>query len=234
MSLHINADSGQIAEDILLPGDPLRAKWIAENYLEDPVQYNSIRNIFGYTGTYQGKRISVQGTGMGIPSISIYLNELFTEYGVKNAIRIGTCGSIQTNLKLGDVILAITSSTDSNINRRALNGLDFAPAADFSLLKIAAELSNGKAIVGGIGSMDMFYDQTDALERLTEYGVLALEMETTALYSLAAKFRRNALSILTVSDVISTHESMPPADREKSLRSMVELALNTLISNSRK
>jgi purine-nucleoside phosphorylase len=232
MSLHIGAEKGQIANKILLPGDPLRAKWIAENFLENPIQYNSIRNMFGYTGTYQGERISVQGTGMGIPSISIYLNELFSEYEVETAIRIGTCGSISTECGVGDVILALTSSTDSGANRRALNGLDFAPGANFDLLKSASDVAKEKNIkvnVGGIASMDMFYDSTDAVAKLSEYGVLALEMETTALYTLAAKFRRKALSILTVTDVLATHEAMPPKDRETSLRTMVQLALDAAI-----
>lgn len=232
MSLHIGAKLGEVAPRILLPGDPLRAKWISENFLENPVQYTSIRNIFGYTGTYQGERVSVQGTGMGIPSISIYLNELFNEYGVETAMRIGTCGSIQPEAKIGDLIIAMTSSTDSNTNRRALNGLDFAPHANFDLLKRAVELAADKPHhVGGVGSMDLFYDTTDSLQKLAEYGVLALEMETTALYSLAARFRKRALSILTVTDVIATHEAMPPIDREQSLRTMVTLALDTIISS---
>ncbi len=232
MSLHIGAEKDQIASKILLPGDPLRAKWIAENYLENPVQYNSIRNIFGYTGAYKGERISVQGTGMGIPSISIYLNELFNEYGVQVAVRIGTCGSIAPKCKLGDVILAIAASTDSSVNRRALNGLDYAPSADFSLLEKAARLSKDKSVhVGGIASVDSFYDSTDANDKFKEYGVLALEMETTALYTLAAKFGRKALSILTVSDDLNTNQTMPPIDREQSLRTMVELALNTVLEN---
>jgi purine-nucleoside phosphorylase len=231
MSLHIGAKPGDIASKILLPGDPLRAKWIAENYLEDAIQYTSIRNIFGYTGTYKSEQVSVQGTGMGIPSISIYLNELFNEYGVETAMRIGTCGSIQPELKLGDIIIAMTSSTDSNTNRRALNGLDFAPHANFELLKRAVELAQGKRHhVGGVASMDLFYDSTDALEKLALHGVLALEMETTALYSLAARYRKRALSIVTVSDVIATHEAMPASDRESSLRTMVELAFDTIIS----
>jgi len=231
MSIHIGAKPGEIAPRILLPGDPLRAKWISENFLENPVQYTSIRNILGFTGTYKGERVSVQGTGMGIPSISIYLHELFNEFGVESAMRIGTCGSIQPEAKIGDLIIAMTSSTDSQTNRRALNGLDFAPHANFDLLKRAVELAEGKPHhVGGVGSMDLFYDTTDALEKLAEYGVLALEMETTALYSLAARFRKRALSILTVTDVIATHESMPPIEREQSLRTMVELALDTIIS----
>lgn len=232
MSLHIGAEKDQIAERILLPGDPLRAKWISENYLENPVQYNAIRNILGYTGTYKGVPVSVQGTGMGIPSISIYVNELFSEYGVQSAIRIGTCGGIQPNVFLGDVILAMTASTDSNYNRRALNGLDFAPAADFGLLRTAAEIIGDRPHhVGGVASMDMFYDATDSMSKLAEYGVLALEMETSALYSLAAKFRRRALSIVTVSDEMLTHKAMPPIEREQSLRFMVETALETIIRN---
>lgn len=176
MSLHIAAKPGEVAERILLPGDPLRAKWVAENFLTDPVQYNSVRNMFGYTGSYKGERVSVQGSGMGIPSISIYVHELFTEYNVQRAIRIGTCGAIQDETKVGDLILALSASTDSAVNRRATNGLDFAPHCDFHLLKSAYEIAKKFRVhVGGVSSMDQFYDTTDALTKLREYNVLALE-----------------------------------------------------------
>jgi purine-nucleoside phosphorylase len=231
MSLHIGAKAGEISERILLPGDPLRAKWVAENFLENPVQYNSIRNMFGYTGTYKGQRVSVQGTGMGIPSISIYVHELFTQYGVQRAIRIGTCGAIADDVKVGELILAISASTDSAVNRRATNGLDLAPHANFHLLSAAYQAAKKfKVHVGGVSSMDQFYDSTDALEKLREFNVLALEMEASALYTLAAKMRREALAILTVSDHVITHEAMDPSAREQTLNEMVEVGLETLIS----
>jgi purine-nucleoside phosphorylase len=235
MSIHIAAEQGQIADRILLPGDPLRAKWVAENFLENPVQYNSVRNMFGFTGTYKGERVSVQGTGMGIPSISIYVHELFTEYQVQRAIRIGTCGAIQDETKVGDLILAISASTDSAVNRRATNGLDYAPHADFHLLsaayQAATRIATGVGLhVGGVSSMDQFYDSTDSLEKLRAFNVLALEMEASALYTLAAKFKRQALAVLTVSDHVITHEAMDAMARERSLKEMVEVGLEALIS----
>ena len=235
MSIHIGAEQGQIADRILLPGDPLRAKWVAENFLENPIQYNSVRNMFGFTGTYKGERVSVQGTGMGVPSISIYVHELFTEYQVQRAIRIGTCGAIQDETKVGDLILAMSASTDSAVNRRATNGLDYAPHADFHLLSAAYASAKRVATkvglhVGGVSSMDQFYDTTDALEKLRAYKVLALEMEASALYTLAARFKRQALAVLTVSDHVITHEAMDAAARERSLKEMVEVGLEALIS----
>ncbi|MEY3447977.1 MAG: hypothetical protein RLZZ14_501 [Actinomycetota bacterium] len=231
MSLHIAAKPGEVAERILLPGDPLRAKWVAENFLTAPVQYNSVRNMFGYTGTYKGERVSVQGSGMGIPSISIYVHELFTEYNVQRAIRIGTCGAIQDETKVGDLILALSASTDSAVNRRATNGLDFAPHCDFHLLKSAYEVAKKFRVhVGGVSSMDQFYDTTDALAKLREYNVLALEMEASALYTLAARFKRQALAVLTVSDHVISHEAMDATARERTLKEMVEVGLEALIS----
>jgi len=231
MSLHIAAKPGEVADRILLPGDPLRAKWVAENFLTDPVQYNSVRNMFGYTGSYKGERVSVQGSGMGIPSISIYVHELFTEYNVQRAIRIGTCGAIQDETKVGDLILALSASTDSAVNRRATNGLDFAPHCDFHLLKSAYEVAKKYRVhVGGVSSMDQFYDTTDALAKLREYNVLALEMEASALYTLAARFKRQALAVLTVSDHVITHEAMDATARERTLKDMVEVGLEALIS----
>lgn len=231
MSLHIAAKAGDVAERILLPGDPLRAKWVAENFLTDPIQYNSVRNMFGYTGTYKGERVSVQGSGMGIPSISIYVHELFTEYNVQRAIRIGTCGAIQDETKVGDLILALSASTDSAVNRRATNGLDFAPHCDFHLLRSAYDVAKKFRVhVGGVSSMDQFYDTTDALAKLREYNVLALEMEASALYTLAARFKRQALAVLTVSDHVITHEAMDATARERTLKEMVEVGLEALIS----
>ena len=230
MSTHIAAKPGEIAETILLPGDTLRAKWIAETFLEDARLYYSVRNMFGFTGSYQGQRVSVQGTGMGAPSIGIYAHELFDEYGVQKAIRVGTSGGLVPT-KLRDVVIALTASTDSNINRRDNNGLDFAPSANFDLLEKAVSKARELGIdfhVGGIASGDLFYDNTDSLEQWKKLGILALEMETNQLYTLAAKFRRQALSIVTVSDMMDGSGHTSSEERETGFRAMVEIALATL------
>ncbi len=227
MSTHIAAKPGEIAETVLLPGDPLRAKWIAENFLENAKLYSAVRNMFGFTGTFQGKRVSVQGTGMGAPSAGIYIHELFSDYGVQTAIRVGTCGGMEPT-KLRDVIIAMTASTDSNINRRATNGLDFAPSANFELLEKAVGKARELGIphhVGGVASGDLFYDETDSLEQWKKLGILGLEMETSQLYTLAARFRRRALSIVTVSDLMYGPESSSSEERESGFRNMVQLAL---------
>ncbi len=227
MSTHIAAKPGEIAETVLLPGDPLRAKWIAETFLENAKLYSAVRNMFGFTGTFQGKRVSVQGTGMGAPSAGIYIHELFSDYGVQTAIRVGTCGGMEPT-KLRDVIIAMTASTDSNINRRATNGLDFAPSANFELLEKAVSKARELGIphhVGGVASGDLFYDETDSLEQWKKLGILGLEMETSQLYTLAARFRRRALSIVTVSDLMYGPESSSSEERESGFRNMVQLAL---------
>lgn len=227
MSVHISAEPGEIAEVILLPGDPLRAKWIAENFFEDVSQYNSVRNMFGYTGTYQGNRVSVQGTGMGAPSIGIYAHELFNDYGVQKAIRVGTSGGLPPT-KLRDVVIAMSASTDSRINRRTYGDLDVAPAASYELLERAVSAAREKGIdhhVGMIASGDLFYDESDSLEHWKKLGVLALEMETNQLYTLAARFRRQALSIVTVSDMMDGSGQTSSEERESGFRNMVELAL---------
>ena len=232
MSIHINAKLGEIAEVVLLPGDPLRAKYIAENFLEDVTCYNEVRNMFGYTGTYKGKRVSVQGTGMGVPSISIYINELMQSYDVKTLIRIGTCGAIQKDVKVRDVILAMTSCTDSQMNKILFDGIDYAPCANFSLLKDAYDLGVKKGLdlkVGNIFTSDMFYNDKENHALWAQYGVLALEMETTALYTLAAKYGCKALSILTVSDHIITGEITSSEDRQLTFNDMIEVALETAI-----
>lgn len=229
MSIHIEAKQGEIAETILLPGDPLRAKYIAETFLEDATCYNNVRGMLGFTGTYKGKRVSVQGTGMGIPSISIYVNELIQSYGVKNLIRVGTCGGIQKDVKVRDVILAITSCTDSNINRLTFPGFDFAPCANFDLLKKAYEAGIEKGLhvrVGNVLTADVFYRESmDMVKKLGDYGVLAIEMETTALYTLAAKYGVNALSVLTVSDHIFTGEETTAEERQTTFNDMITIAL---------
>lgn len=229
MSIHIGAKVGQIAETVLLPGDPLRAKWIAETYLEDITCYNEVRGMFGYTGTYKGKQISVQGSGMGIPSISIYVNELINNYNVKNLIRVGSCGSIRPEIKVRDIILAMTSSTDSNVNKLRFAGKDYAPAANFDLLKRAYDLALSKGIntkVGSILTSDTFYhDDSKYWKQWADFGVLAIEMETTALYTIAAKFNVKALTLLTVSDNIITGEEITAEERQKTFNQMIEIAL---------
>ena len=227
MSTHIAAQPGEIAETILLPGDPLRAKWIAENFLENAKLYSSVRNMFGFTGQYQGRRISVQGTGMGAPSIGIYAYELFHDYGVQKAIRVGTSGGLPPT-KLRDVVIAMTASTDSSINRRDTNGLDFSPHASYELLEKAVAKARSLAVdhhIGGVASGDLFYDETDSLEHWRKLGILALEMETSQLYTLAAKFRRQALSIVTVSDMMDGSGHTSSEERESGFRAMVEIAL---------
>lgn len=232
MSIHIAAKHNEIAETILLPGDPLRAKYIAETFLESPVLYNEVRNMFGYTGTYKGKRISVQGTGMGIPSISIYINELMQEYNVQNLIRVGTCGAIQKDVKVRDVILSMSASTDSQMNRKIFGSMDYAPTANFDLLKRAYDAGVEKGLnlkVGNVFSADIFYDEFAEHEKWAQYGILAVEMETAALYTLAAKYGRNALSILTVSDHILTGEATSSEERQSTFNEMIEVALEAAI-----
>lgn len=234
MSTHINAKEGAIAETILLPGDPLRAKYIAENFLENPVCYNEVRNMLGFTGTYKGKRISVQGTGMGIPSISIYITELMREYNVQNLIRVGSCGAIQKDIKVRDVILAMSASTDSQVNRKIFGGfMDYAPTANFELLKNAYDAGVKKGLnlkVGNVFSADMFYDDRADHNLWAQYGILAVEMETSALYTLAAKYGRKALSILTVSDHILTGEETTAEERQTTFNEMIEVALEAAIA----
>jgi len=229
MSIHIGAKEGDIAGTVLLPGDPLRAKYIAENFLTDAICYNEVRGMYGYTGIYKGKRISVQGTGMGIPSISIYVNELIANYKVKNLIRIGSCGSMQADIKIRDIILAMSASTDSYINKIRFHGMDYASTANFELLKKAYDSALEKDIsvkVGSVLTTDTFYnDDPNSWKHWASYGILAVEMETAVLYTLAAKFKVNALSILTVSDSLVTREETTSEERQKTFNQMVEVAL---------
>ncbi|MGY3714565.1 purine-nucleoside phosphorylase [Sutcliffiella cohnii] len=232
MSVHIGAKQGEIAETILLPGDPLRAKYIAETFLENAVCYNEVRGMLGFTGTYKGHKISVQGTGMGVPSISIYVNELMNEYNVQKLVRVGTCGAIQQDVKVRDVILAMTASTDSQMNRLTFNGVDYAPTANFDLLKKAYDAGTEKGLnlkVGNVFTADMFYNDNAELEKWAKYGVLAIEMETAALYTLAAKYGRQALSVLTVSDHILTGEETSAEERQTTFSDMMEVALEAVI-----
>ncbi|MFC4354663.1 purine-nucleoside phosphorylase [Chryseomicrobium palamuruense] len=232
MSVHISAKKGEIADTILLPGDPLRAKYIAETFLEDVVQYNEVRNMFGYTGTYKGKRISVQGTGMGVPSIAIYVTELMQEYDVQKLIRVGTCGAIQKDVKVRDVILGQSASTDSSLNKVLLNDLAYAPTANFDLLYKAFEAGKEAGLnlrVGNIFTADLFYNDEADYKKWADYGILAVEMESAALYTLAAKFNRQALSILTVSDHILTGEVTSSEERQTTFNDMIVVALEAAI-----
>lgn len=230
MSVHIGATKGDIAETILLPGDPLRAKFVAENYLEEPVLYNEVRGMYGYTGRYKGAPVSVQGTGMGMPSHAIYVNELFQEYGVQRAIRIGSCGSIQKDVGMRELLIAIGASTDSSMNRIRFNGLDFSATASFELVERAVATAREMGLtfhVGNILSSDSFYQpDPDSWKLWAKYGVMAIEMEANALYTLAAYYGREALALLTVSDHIVKGEELSAEDRQTSFREMMEVALS--------
>lgn len=229
MSIHIGAKPGEIADTVLMPGDPLRAKYIAETFLEDAVCFNKVRGMLGFTGRYGDKRVSVMGSGMGIPTLSIYVNELVNDYQVKSLIRVGTCGSLQPHLKIGDIVLAMSASTNSAINKLRFDGMDFAPTASFPLLLKAYETSLQQDItveVGGILSSDTFYeDDADWWKKWADFGVLVCEMETAGLYTLAAKLGASALAILTVSDSLITGEEATSEQRERNFPQMAEIAL---------
>ncbi|MDR0452344.1 MAG: purine-nucleoside phosphorylase [Treponema sp.] len=234
MSIHLAAEPGEIAETVLLPGDPLRARFIAENFLENPRQYNDIRNVLGFTGAYKGKQLSVQGTGMGIPSFSIYANELFRDYGVRRAIRVGTAGSMRENVKLRDLVLAMSACTNSGVNKNRFGGRDFAPTASFGLLKAAHEIAIARGwnpVVGPVLSTDLFYgEDSDEWKLWAKFGVAAVEMECAELYTLAAKYGREALTILTISDSLVSHELTSAEERQKTFTRMMEVALDTAVS----
>jgi purine-nucleoside phosphorylase len=231
MSTHIGAEPGQIAPTVLLPGDPLRARWIAETFLEDARCYSEVRGMYGYTGTWHGTPVSVQGSGMGQPSMSIYVNELFREYDVQRIIRVGSCGAVTERVALRDVIIASGACTDSSMNRLRFHGLDYAPVADFGLLRAAVDAAEGRddvtSHVGLLMSGDTFYNPREELVTpMVEHGVLALEMEASALYTLAASYGRKALAICTVSDHIVTGEETTSAEREQTFAPMVDIALS--------
>ncbi len=236
MSTHISAEKGQVAPHVLMPGDPQRARWIAETFLEDAECYSQVRGMLGYTGTYRGERVSVQGSGMGLPSLSIYANELFAEYDVQTIVRVGSCGAFSEELRLRDIVLASGACTDSSMNRIRFEGLDYAPVADFGLLRAAHDAAMAKDLpvqtkVGLILSSDSFYTPRPELSaRMAEYGVLAVEMEASALYTLAAKFGRRALAACTVSDHIVTGEETSWQEREQTFGDMVEVALEAILS----
>lgn len=234
MTIHIGAKPGDIAETVLLPGDPYRAKWAAETFLENPVLVNEVRGMLGFTGTWKGNRVTIHGSGMGMPSLSIYVNELIRDYDCKTLIRIGSTGGMQDKVKLRDVILAQTASTLSSPSAGIFKEINFAPCADFDLLHAAFHAAEAKKVpthVGGIYSSDVFYDERpDLNEQMTRHGILAVEMEAAELYHLAHRYGRRALAVLTVSDHLVTGEALPSEDREKSFGDMVEIALEAAFS----
>jgi purine-nucleoside phosphorylase len=233
MSTHIAAAAGEVAPHVLMPGDPLRARWIADTFFEDARCYSEVRGMYGFTGTWEGHRVSVQGSGMGLPSISIYLNELFAEYAVQSVVRVGSCGAMTTDLGLRDLVLASGACTDSSVNRLRFEGIDYAPVADFDLLRRAYDEARRRdlpASVGLVYSSDSFYHPRPELgARLAEHGVLAVEMEASALYTLAAKYRRKALTICTVSDHVITGEQTAAWERQETFGAMVVVALAAML-----
>ena len=229
MTVHIGAKPGEIADVVLLPGDPYRAKWAAETYLKDVKLVNEVRGMLGFTGTWKGKPVTIQGSGMGMPSLSIYVNELIKDYDAKTLIRIGSCGAMQDHVAVRDIIIAMTSSALSNMNEPIFQQLKFAPCADWGLLRAAVEASeklDRPTHVGGIFSSDVFYTEHPEIDaEMERHGVLAVEMEAAELYTLAARYGRRALAVLTVSDHLKTHEALPSDQRERSFGEMVEVAL---------
>ncbi len=230
MSTHISAKKGDIAETVLMPGDPLRAKWIAETFLKNPVCYNNVRGMLGYTGVFKNKRVSVQGSGMGIPSAMIYYNELITEYEVKNIIRVGSSGSFRNDVRLKDIVLAMSASTTSAINNNRFPNAHFAPTANFELLMNAVEYAKNHNInikAGNVLSTDEFYEENpDSYKNWANYGILCAEMETAGLYTIAAKYNVKALAILTISDSLVTGEHTSAPERETTFNEMSRIALN--------
>jgi purine-nucleoside phosphorylase len=229
MTIHIGAKPGEIAETVLLPGDPMRAKWAAETFLDGAKCVNETRGMLGFTGTWKGHRVTIQGSGMGMPSLSIYANELIRDFGAKTLIRIGSCGAMQESVAIRDVIIAMTASSLSTPSKGFFRELSFAPCADFGLLRKAVAAAEAKGVtphVGGIYSADVFYDERpDLNEQMTRHGILAVEMEAAELYTVAARFKARALAVLTVSDHLLTEEALPSKDRERSFGEMVEIAL---------
>lgn len=232
MSTHIEAKKGEIAESVLLPGDPMRAKWIAETFLENAKCYNDVRGMLGFTGTFRGKPVSVQGTGMGIPSALIYCHELINDYGVKNLIRVGSAGSYQKDIKLRDIVIAMSASSTSGINNTRFVNCDYSPTADYDLFMKAALYAKENKIAikaGNVLSSDEFYaDDFESYKKWADFGVLCVEMEAAGIYTIAAKFKVKALAILTISDSLITGEATSADEREGSFTKMIEIALNTL------
>ncbi|MGR3622777.1 purine-nucleoside phosphorylase [Pseudophaeobacter sp.] len=234
MTIHIGAAPGDIAETVLMPGDPYRAKWAAENFLQSPRLINEVRGMLGYTGTWNGNPVTIQGSGMGMPSLSIYANELIRDFGAKTLIRIGSCGGMQPQVKLRDVILAMTATTVGSPSQSMFREMNFAPVADWSLLQAAAKAAQSREVglhVGGIYSSDTFYDERpDLNEQMVRHGILGVEMEAAELYTLAARYQCRALAVLTVSDHLGTGEALPSDQRERSFGDMVEIALEAAFS----
>ncbi|MEL6240205.1 MAG: purine-nucleoside phosphorylase [Pseudomonadota bacterium] len=229
MTIHIGTAPEQIAETVLMPGDPYRAKWAAETFLKDAKLVNNVRGMLGFTGTWNGHRVTIQGSGMGMPSLSIYANELIRDYGAQTLIRIGSCGGMQDHVGIRDIIIAMTASSVSTPSTAIMKELNFAPCADYGLLRAAvtaAEKTEAKIHVGGIYSSDVFYaERADLDEQMVRHGILGVEMEAAELYTLAARHNRRALAVLTVSDHLQTGEALQSEDREKTFGDMVEIAL---------
>ena len=234
MTIHIGDNLGEIADTVLLPGDPLRAKWAAETFLDDSQCVNQVRGMLGFTGTWRGNKVTIHGSGMGMPSLSIYVNELIKDYDVKTLIRIGSAGAMSPKVKLRDVVIAMTASSLSTPSMGMFKEINYAPCANFNLLEAAVKAAQSRNIsthVGGIYSADVFYDERpDLTEQMTRHGILAVEMETAELYNLAARYDRRALAVCTISDHLLTHEALPSEDRERSFGDMVEIALEAAFS----
>jgi purine-nucleoside phosphorylase len=233
---HINAEPGDFAPTVLMPGDPLRAKYIAENFLDDPKQVCDVRNVFGFTGSYKGLEISIMAHGMGIPSASIYFSELMDHFGVKRIMRVGSCGTSHPDVKLRDIVIAMGASTDSGVNRTRFMGHDLAALASFNLVRDAVRIAEARSLpyhVGNIFSADLFYTpQPEIFDLMAKYQILGVEMESAGLYPLAAEHGVEALALCTVSDNIRTHEAMSSEDRQTSFNQMIELALETAVAAS--
>lgn len=235
MSIHIGANPGEIAETVLLPGDPYRAKWAAETFLDDVKRVNEVRGMLGFTGVYKGMPVTIHGSGMGMPSLSIYVNELIRDHGAKRIIRIGSCGGMAPQVKIDDIVVAMTSSAASSMNKMIFGEIEYAPCADWNLLRLAVAVAEARGVsphVGGIISQDAFYTHPEyPLDALIGHGVLAVEMETSALYTLAARLGARALTVLTVSDHLKTGEEMPSAQRESGFSRMVGIALEAALAD---
>ncbi|OWZ82196.1 purine-nucleoside phosphorylase [Pasteurella multocida] len=233
MTPHINAPAGAFADVVLMPGDPLRAKYIAETFLQNVKEITNVRNMLGFTGTYKGRKISVMGHGMGIPSCSIYTKELITEYGVKKIIRVGSCGAVRMDVKLRDVVIGFGACTDSKVNRIRFKNHDFAAIADFDMTMAAVQAAKAKGLnvhVGNLFSADLFYTpDVEMFDVMEKYGILGVEMEAAGIYGVAAEFGAKALTICTVSDHIRTHEQTTPEERQLTFNDMIEIALESVL-----
>jgi len=232
-TIHINANPGEFAETVLMPGDPLRARYIAEKFLDDARQVTDVRNMLGFTGEFEGNAVSVMAHGMGIPSASIYCTELIKDYGVKRILRVGSCGTVHPAVELRDIVIAMGASTDSGVNRMRFGGYDLAAIADFDLLRNAVRVAEKKDLrfhVGNIFSADLFYaaDPTQ-LDLMKKNNILGVEMETAGIYAIAAEFGAQALAICTVSDDVKTGEALSPSERQTSFDGMIELALESTL-----